>query len=161
MENKEQDDTKAKTTTEHPKPSDEVQLTIETVTPDTVRTVPETAVDSKEVEGKAEEANSNGEVPKVDHASDEQPAKADLRGEEIKAEQETESVENTEESVKKSVDEQDDEEAVENEGNESENVERVEDENSEGEEKTGAAESSENDNEEGDDERDKIETVAP
>ncbi|MNK52703.1 hypothetical protein D3C87_716450 [compost metagenome] len=157
MENKEQDDTKAKTTTEHPKPSDEVQLTIETVTPDTVRTVPETAVDSKEVEGKAEEANSNGEMPKVDHASDEQPAKADLQGEEVKAEQETESVENIEDGV----DEQDDEEAVENEGNESENVESVDDENSEGEEKTGAAESSENDNEEGDDERDKIETVAP
>lgn len=72
MENQEQDN-KEKSTEVTPKPTDEVQLTIETVTPDTHKSVPETPVDSEKVEEKVEGANDNEEI---EVKADEQQAKS-------------------------------------------------------------------------------------
>lgn len=69
MENQEQNN-KAKSTEATPKPTDEVQLTIETVTPDTHQSVPETPVDSEKVEDKVEGANDNEEVIELSNEKD-------------------------------------------------------------------------------------------
>lgn len=73
MENQQQDN-KAKSTEATPKPTDEVQLTIETVTPDTHQSVPETPVDSEKVEEKVEGANDNEEVEEVKALNNEKDA---------------------------------------------------------------------------------------
>jgi hypothetical protein len=73
MENQDQEN-KAKSTEATPKPTDEVQLTIETVTPDTHQSVPETTVDSEKVEDKVEGANDNKEVDEVKELSNDKDA---------------------------------------------------------------------------------------
>ena len=73
MENQDQEN-KAKSAEATPKPTDEVQLTIETVTPDTHQSVPETTVDSDKVEEKVEGANDNEEVDEVKEVSSEKDA---------------------------------------------------------------------------------------
>lgn len=64
MENQKQENIKAKSLTENPKPTDDVQLAIETVTPDTHQPVSEACTNDKIDENKVE--NSNKEADKID-----------------------------------------------------------------------------------------------
>lgn len=79
MENKEQDNKKTKPSSTDPKPTDEVQLTIETVTPDTHKSVPETPVDSDRVEESVETANDNKQSGHVEDNASKQDAKSDTK----------------------------------------------------------------------------------
>jgi Flp pilus assembly secretin CpaC len=56
----------------NPKPTEDVQLTIETVTPDTHQSVPQTDVNTEKIEGKVEETNNNDENKEVVDSSLEQ-----------------------------------------------------------------------------------------
>ena len=49
----------------NPKPTDDVQLTIETVTPDTHQSIPQTEVNTEKIEGKVENANDHDENEKI------------------------------------------------------------------------------------------------
>lgn len=79
MENKEQDNKKTKPSSTDPKPTDEVQLTIETVTPDTHKSVPETPVDSDRVEESVETANDNEQSGHAEDNAGKQDAKSDTK----------------------------------------------------------------------------------
>ncbi|WAC39581.1 hypothetical protein [Pedobacter sp. SL55] len=103
----------------HPEPTEEVQLTIETVTPDTHQSLP-----------KAPVADENAEE-KVGSASDSEEAKDEMEEVNVKSTE-------TEEYMSQAKNEQE----------ETDNDENIASEKS-------------TENNEGDDERDKIETIAP
>ena len=115
-----QENTEVKLNKEHPAPTEEVQLTIETVTPDTHQSLPKAPADNKKIEERDELAN------------DSQKEHDEI--EEVKAESKE-----PEEDTPQAKNEQEDE------------AENTEDTASE----KGTANTDE------DDERDKIETIAP
>ena len=168
MENKEQNHTKKQDSTDHPKPSDEVQLTIETVTPDTAKTIPETIVHDEELEQKADQANQNEEAPTAADNEQAQPAQTaskdeDWKGDTIKSEDKS-AVEDQEEQVE-SMDNDDSGDGEANTTTDGDDHELETEEERGSEDKTEKEDTvnkeSKEANRAGDDERDKIETIAP
>jgi len=168
MENKEQDHTKKQDSTDHPKPSDEVQLTIETVTPDTAKTIPETIVHDEALEQKADQANQNDEAPTAADNEQAQPVQnaskdEDLKGDMTKSKDKS-AVEDQDEQVE-SMDNDESEDGEANtttDGNDHElETEEEKGDEDETEKKDTDNKESKDANQAGDDERDKIETIAP
>lgn len=152
MENQEQENTKPKATLENPKPTDDVQLTIETVIPDTAcTTVPQTPVESEQLEEKVEGANDNNSA-----GVDGEPSGAGAVDEQKQEDKQEDSAAQPATAEKEPVEGLDEQKAEESAEAETE----VADENDAADERK-TAETKEGDNNEGDDERDKIETVAP